>query len=382
MVARKRSRFGLRRDILLIILGLILALLVCEGALRIYFALAPDPPHSRYVRDAATGYRLRPGPFWEDDRDPADRINSLGFRDVEHPIPAAEGTTRIVGIGDSFVLGAVPIGQNFLRIAGHELGADVALMGLGGYGPREYLGVLRTAGLAVAPDRVVLCFYVGNDVTGIPMRGEVRGGEVYFTGSANRWTDLLRRSQLFALAERVFVTRIRIANLKRATEAEDGRSDGDAARDAPSTYYRMVEKNRLPVYAREPSARTLELWREAEALLDEFDRTCRASEVPWTLLLLPSELQVDPRVRAGILEGLHLDPAMFDFDAPQRRLTEYARGCGIDLLDLLPTFREAAGRGGRLYIPNDTHWSVEGNRLAGQELAAHIGIDPGGPPAP
>ncbi len=365
MVARAKGRFDPRRDIPVILIGLVAALLISEGVVRLYFALTPDPPRSRYLRDPATGYRLRPGPFWEDDRDPEDRVNAFGFRDREHPVPRPDGTERIVGIGDSFVLGAVRIEDNFLRVAGRELGADVAMMGLGGYGPSEYLGVLRTAGLAVDPDRVVLCFYIGNDITGIPMHGAVRGGGVYFTGSASRWTDLLRRSQLFALGERVFVTKVRIANLKRVA--------GSAAPPGkPSTYYRVVEKNRLPVYARDPSPRMEELWAQAEQLLEAFDQTCRQAEVPWTLLLIPSELQVDPEIRNGVLEGLHLDPADYDFDGPQRRLGVFSGTRGIDMLDLLPGFREARQGGERSYIPNDTHWSVSGNRLAANMLADHL----------
>jgi hypothetical protein len=365
MFARKQGRFDPRRDIPLILVALVAAFLIGEGVLRLYFAFAPEPARSRYLRDPATGYRLRPGPFWEDGRDPSDRVNTLGFRDREHPVPKPAGVDRIVGIGDSFVLGAVPVEENFLRVAGRELGAEVALMGLGGYGPSEYLGTLRTSGLAIDPDRVVLCFYVGNDITGIPMHGAVRGGELYFTGSANRWTDLLRRSQLYALAERVFVTKVRIANLKRVSQAA-GLAEG------PSAYYRMVEKNRLPVYARDPSPRMEALWIQAEAFLEEFDRTCRLAEVPWTLVLVPSELQVDRQVGLDILDGLHLDPADYDFDGPQQRLRGFARARGIDTLDLLPVFRESGGQGERLYIPNDTHWSAAGNRLAAATLVGHL----------
>ena len=247
MNARKTRRPRLRRDLPLIVVGLVAALLIGECALRIYFAVAPDPPGSRYIRDRDTGYRLRPGPFWEDARDPPTASTPLAFATASRRCPGRKVARRIVGIGDSFVLGAVPIEENFLRIAGHELDADVALMGLGGFGPAEYLGALRSAGLSIDPDRMVLCFYIGNDVTGIPLRGAVRGGELYFTGSLSRWTDRLRKSQLFALAERVFVTRIRVANLKR---------DHDRGpRRRTSAYYRLVEKNRLPVYGRNPAPR-------------------------------------------------------------------------------------------------------------------------------
>ena len=370
---------------------LLLALLLAEGGLRIYFRVAGAPAGSRYLPDPDAGYRLRPGPFWEDDRDPSDIVNSFGFRDREPIVPKPEETVRIVGIGDSFVLGAVPLDENFLRVAESDLSArlsgterrvEVAMMGLGGYGPENEVGVLRSAALRISPDLVVLCFYVGNDVTGVALRGEVLGGELYFTRSNDPLHDLLRRSRLFVLAERALINAWRLRNL----EKQRGRGADEEPVDpfAPTLYYRLIQKKRLPVYETPTAAGTERLWRRAESALAAFDSLCAAAGVPWILLLIPTEEQVDERVRGRVLESLSADTARYDFDAPQRRLRAFAAARGIDALDLLPAFR-AAGDEPRLYIPNDTHWNREGNALAGSILADRIagmlpaGVDSPGP---
>ena len=363
------------------------ALLMAEGGLRLYFALAKDPPHSRYVRHQDGSYRLRPGPFWEDNRDPNDRINAYGFRDVEHSRQKQAGFYRIVGIGDSFVLGAVPINENFLRVTEGTLNDhapidsirfEMVMMGLGGYEPENELNILRSTALDLGPDLVVLCFFVGNDVTGISLRGEVLGGELYFTRSSNIWHNLLRKSRLFVLAEKAFVTRWRCRNLRSETGRDASPTDqqiepgGEAAGFHPTFYYLLIQKKRLPVYGRAPSEHVESLWTKAEGVLREFDRLCRQASVPWILLLIPAEEQVDPEVRRGVWEALTLDPDAYDLDAPQRRLKLFSQSMGIEVLDLLPDFRAAHDAGERLYIPNDTHWNSRGNRLAGEVLARRI----------
>ncbi|HET9844625.1 MAG TPA: hypothetical protein VFQ02_02675, partial [Nitrospira sp.] len=56
-----------------------------------------------------------------------------------------------------------------------------------------------------------------------------------------------------------------------------------------------------------------------------------------------------------------------DFDLPNTRLAQELQGRGIKHLDLLPAFK-GASKERRLYIPRNTHWNIEGNRLAASLL--------------
>ncbi len=218
------------------VLLLILAFLAAEGLLRVYFAVAPASDDSPYIRDAYCGYRLRPDPPAVREERPDDHINAFGFRDREHEIKKPEDTYRVLGIGDSFVYGNVPLEDNFLRVteerlsrhlAPDSLRAEMVLMGLGGYSPENELGVLRSDGLKLSPDLVVLNFFVGNDVTGIAVRGVVCRGQLYYAGSNFTWLHILRQSRIFLLAETVWLTRIKSDAIQRQLGAradDEGRA--------------------------------------------------------------------------------------------------------------------------------------------------------------
>lgn len=374
-----------RKGLLVAPVVVVLLFLLAEGSLRLYFALAPTPTNSTFVPDPDCGYRLRPGPFWEDDRAPEDIVNSFGFRDSEQTTEKTPGTYRVIGIGDSFVLGPIPTEENFLRFAeqaanssplGDSLEIDLLLMGLGGYGPHNELGVLRSTALTLNPDLVLLCLYIGNDITGVELRGEVLGGTLYFTSSPNRLHNLLRKSRLFILIEKVMVARWRTTNLRKqeARSRDDRLSAAQGTTDPtrPSFYYLLIQRKRLPVYELEMPKSVERLWTKTEEILLEFDHACRAAGVPWILTLIPTEEQVDPVLRAEILEALSIDPGRLDFDRPRQRLLRFAEQHGIETIDLLPAFRARDAEGTPLYIPNDTHWNREGNQLAGELIARRL----------
>lgn len=375
----------------------LIALAVAEGIARVYLALVPGPPDSRYVSHADAGYLLRPSAR---ELDPTVYVNRLGFRDREHAVPKPAGTYRILGIGDSFVNSRVPLADNFLRVAAEELAPDLVgdglrpdmvLMGLGGYSPVNEVGVLRSEGLALDPDLAVLNLYVGNDVLGIGVRGEVWRGRLFYVGSAYPTLDLLRRSRLFVLGEFVFRARVlpaiqawrRSPVRPAAVDAAVPPAAGAEAKAPPAAgrgerpgsidqaYVHIVRKN-LPLYLRTGDPRMLRWWRKLEDCLLEFDQLCRDAGVPWVLNIIPEEIQVDPEVRAQVLADLSLSVSDYDFDAPQRRLRRFAEAHGILALDLLPEMRTRHRPEARLYEPNDTHWNVRGNRFAGQLLAGYL----------
>lgn len=374
------SRLGL------ILFGCILALIVGEIAMRIYLSL-PGSANSVYIRDKEAGYRFRPH-FRDDELEPEYYVNGFGFRDRAHSEKKQPGTFRIIGIGDSFVYSAVRLDDNFLRVteallnevpARDSLETEIILMGLGGYSPENYVGVLQSQGLTIDPDLVILNFFVGNDVMGIPIRGHVFRGQLYYVGSHNPWLHIARQSRLFIMLEKVFLVDIKQKLIRKQDvslnldgvkeEMPEAARNGDSRRPPLSNAFIRMQAKRLPVCLRKPTRRVENLWRKAESYLDEFDRLCREAGMPWILHIIPAEIQIDTEVRAGVLKALQLSEDVYDFDLPQRRLKAYAAERGIPALDPLPEMRRAHQSGQRLYIPNDSHWNVEGNRLAGELIA-------------
>jgi hypothetical protein len=396
-------------DALRVLLGLTLGLVLAELGVRFWLEWLPQPSNGTYLADPQIGYRLRPQPALGDTVGNPYHVNAYGFRDREHAPSKPPGVRRVLGIGDSFVAGEVPLPANFLRVAERDWNknpsprpasrpdsVEVILMGLGGYGPEQYLGVLRSVGLATDPDLVLLCFYVGNDVTGISTRHEVRRGELYSTSSSNPWMNLLRRSHLFAWLEKRLAFRLRRTRMREyhareaagaplgtasAPSSDDGTAPGSsehpAARVPLTRLYLEVIRSRLSFYAAPTPARIERLWTEALDYLDAFDATCRNAGVPWALLIMPDEFQIDPAVRAEALRRLDARADDLDLDGPSRRLTRWASDHRVPALDLIPVFREEQDRHGPFYIPSDTHWNEKGNRLAGEAVARFADSLPG-----
>ncbi len=96
--------------------------------------------------------------------DPGER-NSLGFRDDEHSLAAAEGIHRILVLGDSIVKGlGVPERERIVtsvmtrRLNEAGVRAEVINFGVEGYNTQQEVEMLRLKGLAFRPDTVVLAY--------------------------------------------------------------------------------------------------------------------------------------------------------------------------------------------------------------------------------
>lgn len=364
-----------RGRLLLAAFGLALGLGLGEITARIILPRLPAPEGAAWIPDPDCGFRLRPSPPGSLPEGHPDFINTFGFRDRNHPVAKPEGVRRILGLGDSFVFGAVPPAENFLKVCERALGAagdslrtEMVLMGAPGYSPEHEADLLESFGLGLDPDLVVACFFVGNDVTGIPVRGRVLAGRMYHPHSPIGWLDVARRSQLFQLAEGVVYRGLK----ERWSGPEVAARPGETASPEVSPLYLKILASNIPVYLKNPGHDLEDLWAEALGHLDRIDAACRARNVPWLLMVIPGEEQVDPVVRGQVLTGLGFAEGDHDFDGPQRRLREWAGARSVPILDLLPVMRAAHCDTARLYVPNDTHWNRRGNAVAGAALAAEL----------
>jgi lysophospholipase L1-like esterase len=183
----------LPKKLLLSLISLGIVLLLLEGVV----VLAVDPvsrvnwtgvPKTIAIDSSIPGlpYMLRPNgtgthEFGSDPRGYFDdgatltyRINSLGFRGPDVSAVKPPRVRRIIGLGDSFTFGVgVRYEDTFLarlqrRLATAEADRDVEVLnlGAGGYNTEQEVQLLRHLDPALAPDVVVICFFLNDTNAG------------------------------------------------------------------------------------------------------------------------------------------------------------------------------------------------------------------------
>ena len=138
------------KNILTMAISLIVSVLLAEGAVR----LVLDPVDYLQVEwndDPVLGIALAPGSAGHD---------GWGFRNRGVP-----DSTDIIAIGDSMTYGVMAKStEAWPIVAGQMAGTSVYSASLGGYGPLQYLHLLRTRAPELNPKAAVIMFYLGNDL--------------------------------------------------------------------------------------------------------------------------------------------------------------------------------------------------------------------------
>ncbi len=138
------------KRILLLSLSLIIALLVAEGLARLFF----DPIDflkPKTLTDEVLRYKIEPNSAAHD---------SWGYRNRRVPQSA-----QIVAVGDSHTYGISATASNSWPSALQRIsGKETYNLGLGGYGPAEYLYLIEKNALKLDPDLIIVGFYLGNDL--------------------------------------------------------------------------------------------------------------------------------------------------------------------------------------------------------------------------
>lgn len=131
-----------------------------------------------------TVYDSNPRGYFDPDNGVLSEINSLGLRGPEVSEQKTTGTFRILGIGDSFTYGAgVRDEDTFLRRLERSLNAkgagpvEVLNAGVEGYNTRDEIITLEHRWLALAPDLILIGFYLNDCYSDFTFlnRGEVQG---------------------------------------------------------------------------------------------------------------------------------------------------------------------------------------------------------------
>ena len=279
-----------------------------------------------------------------------------GFR--VGPAGRVEGTQRILLLGDSFMealqteydqslpgLLEARLAQRFHYAVG------VRNTGVGGWDPPQYLIEARRTLGREHFDLALVAVYLGNDI--VPERIEryaprapvevhrlhlprQLSGREFIDAVLYPINDFLEvRSHLFILLK----TRLQALRTRLGLTAEE-----------------------FPVGLLREEAGSPR-WSVTADILSDIRDVARAHSVPTLFVLIPAPYQVDSAEFHRSLRGFQIDSGAVDLDQPNRLLATAMRGHHLEVLDVLPEFREAQQAGSRLYGRVDRHLSPAGHDL-------------------
>jgi lysophospholipase L1-like esterase len=347
----KKSLRILRQTIIIVLITFALT----EIAFRIYGRVNPT---FIFYGNSYNRFRAKPNSYHYDFR-----MNSKGFNDVEFNPQKAEGTFRIIGIGDSFAYGVVPYQNNYLTVLEENLnksGQKIELlnMGISSTGPKDYLSVLVKEGLELKPDMVMLSFFIGNDFTDPTVEKVDRGLYTYsYVATFIKYMIDINTK---------YKDQPVIANPSSFDVYQDDKPTFD------DDYFFKLEVGRSEIYKKQSSLFDSQ-FAEALGYLKQIKAICEARKIALTVVLIPDEVQVNKALQAKVMQvkTFSVKAEDFDFTMPNRRLGASLQEAGIKYIDLMNDFVNVANQT-TLYKPDDTHWNIAGNKLAAEMIQKRL----------
>lgn len=307
---------------------------------------------------------------------PEVNINSHGFRDDEVSIEKPEGTKRILVLGDSFTFGmniAQPdifteVLERNLNESG-DIKYEVINTGSIGYTTDNQYLLLKNKGMQFKPDIVVIAFFTGNDVT------ELRRHE---------W-DTDENGALLSLTD----TKHYVDNEHRL------RYKGE---EEPASYFLnfvntrwIILQKKLGIYDDPTGQPTLtwpaflepdhpngdpripQFWIQIESMLKAAKELTDENDAKLVVIAIPMDVQTNKKYWKKYSQ-MYFDDDAYAKDRPQTKLHELCETYGIDLIDLLPYFREADNEQWLYFEKIDPHWTKEGHSFAAEVIGNNLAL--------
>lgn len=319
--------------------------------------------------------------------------NSEGFHDREHPLQKAEGVFRIMVFGDSFIEASeVEIEQTSFYVLQETLNKsappgirfEVIAAGMRAWGPAQQLVYFQERGRLYSPDLVLLFWLPANDLSDVLpyKRLTASGFNCYFPyfaicgdqfdpepwfpapGDSPTWKKcsstqkklsawlnyLYHHSRLYQQLEPVIARNFR--RIHYANEYAPWLDQATGADEALAYAYQMTDH-----------------------LLVHLSGEAKQIGAKTAFVIVPFNVAVHSDVEASYAQslaqtvkaatGLGVNPTL-----PNQLFAALMQQRNLPVLDLHPVFVEASRAGGEaLYWPVDPHWTVSGNKLAGESVA-------------
>lgn len=277
------------------------------------------------------------------------RYDRNGFRNA-----ADLDKADIVVIGDSYIE-APMIRDKALSttvLAGLQ-GRTVANLGNSGYGPQQELAVLKRFGLPLRPEVVVWAFFEGNDLSNVE---EYPGKAARVARQHALWQDFWFRSlsrnllALYFRPQNQCVPNARIQEYR--AEFSDENNSSSPVFFAPSEVVSYPE----------------ETVREVQSYLREAYELCRDRHIRFMVVFVPEKYRVYHDLSNVRLSTDELRSwTVHDLPRLLRRLLADLSP-DIEYIDLTPALKAESRKGIATYLPDDTHWTADGHRVAAEAI--------------
>lgn len=287
-------------------------------------------------------------------RDITLRTNSLGMRGKEL---GPKATPRVLFLGDSITFGDfVQESESFVYLveglARQQAGViETINAGVGGIGIEDELAILIETGLRVEPDIVVVCFYL-NDVQPSPgVRVTSLPKYLEWSRVARLASDVIENwDSNVDVAGRVPASELKIWRDETRLRYPPGQ--GNVLKN-PEAFNALMQN----LFNDWGSAWSDGAWSRMEPILGEFVRFANIHGFRLLVAVFPVQLQV---------------AVDYEYDHPQQRLKEVAKGLDIPVLDLLPILRKEMRSATEPIFYDHCHHTPYGQRLIAEQMVRFV----------
>ena len=284
-----------------------------------------------------------------------------------------EESADVLLIGDSYLVYGDAEADFFGKRLERQSGLKVTTLAQAGYGPFQYLELLKRYGLREKPKYAFFSFYEGNDIEDIRDYLEWRHG-----GEYTRYVLCLETS----FSKRYFKA------LKSASRyvRETARFSADAILhkiSAKSVGPNLVvlnvggKKHVSLFFFKNETTPANELlrareWQELKRILQEFKNVCETNNITPIVMFLPIKEHIYAEYSTEQNSENWLKIRSEQVVAKGNReqaLLRLAREVQLEVIDLTTIFESSARDGKILYYPFDNHWNSEGREIAAAYVA-------------
>jgi hypothetical protein len=286
-------------------------------------------------------------------------INKNGFRDDEN-----KDLNSIWLIGDSFV-SSLEVNKNkrFTELLEAKTNLEISNFGVNGYGPVQYYLLSKELLKTHHPKHIYYLFYIRNDIY------DASGVQDWIHGFSRpiiKQDSIIYPSNYLTISIEEDQKRYLKKNPIRLEDSHIYNHLQRANQSLTTTTLIPPEIGLLNTKI--DSLHTLS-WAATFEAFKAIQELCNKKEIPFTLILAPSPVQVETNLWKEIVASYQLKEEDYDLYLPQKKLIHYFKTNAIPYVDLTESLHSEWKKSSEpLYFKRNLHWNEHGHQLVAKAL--------------